>query len=351
MIIKEKTFTLLIIIILLLSVQHFCGCIEREDPVEKKYDIIVDDDFTNQTKGFNIDHFKNLNSGIAASSDNMSIYVKSGVYNETIYVDKNLIIEGENAYTTILDGGHKDDDVIHVEGNRQITLSGFTIRNGGNKSKHNVDVAGIDLRSSGNKITGNIITNNICGIYGRYSDNNMIEKNLFYRNSEYGSYMYLSCDDNNFSNNVFDNNQYCLRIKGSQRCQVFFNVFVNNTKCLYLCCGAKYNVIYGNIFCNTSEWDAYDTDDNRWDLGSIPGSWNHHINNINTKIDNNSIGNFWDSYFLEEQGAYDHNKDGIIDKPYDIPNAKYDDNHPLAEPPLIDNPFFNMDYIIEFCFS
>lgn len=347
--VKEKTI-ILMIIISLLGVHHFCGCMERENIVEKKYDIIVDDDFTNQTEGFNIDHFKNISSGIAASSDNMLINVKNGIYNETISIDKILIIEGENAHTTILDGGYADEDVIHVEVNGQITLSGFTIRNGGNKSKHGVNVAGIDLRSSGNRITGNIITNNIHGIYGLYSDNNIIEKNLFYRNIEYGSYMYLSCDDNNFSNNVFDNNQYSLRIKGSQRCQVFFNIFVNNTKGLYICCGAKYNIMSGNIFCNNSEWDGYDSEDNRWDLGSIPDSWNHHIND-DTKIDNNLIGNFWDSYFLEEQGAYDHNKDGIIDEPYDIPNVEYDDNHPLVQPPLIDNPFFNIDYINEFCFS
>ena len=347
--VKKKTF-ILIIIISLLGIHHFCGCVEKEDSVEKKYDIIIDDDFTNQTKGFNIDHFKNISSGIAASSDNMLIYVKNGVYNETISIDKILILEGENANKTILDGGYAADDVIHVEGNGQIKLSGFTIRNGGNKSKHGVEVAGIDLRSNGNRITGNIITNNIYGIYGLYSDNNIIEKNLFYRNIEYGCYTYLSCDDNNFSNNVFDNNQYPLRIKGSLRCQVFFNIFVNNTKGLYICCGAKYTIMYGNIFCNNSEWDGYDSGDNRWDLGSIPDSWNHHIN-VDKKIDNNLIGNFWDSYYLEEQGAYDHDKDGIIDESYDIPNVEYDDNHPLAQPPLIDNSFFNIDYIREFCFS
>ena len=349
MTIKTKS-VMLILLLLALSIQPFSGCIQ-ENTEEENYDFIVDDDYTSETDGFNINIFKNLTAAIAEASDNTSIYVKNGVYNESISIDKILIIQGEDANYTILHGGNRSKDVIHVEGNGRIKLSGFTITNGGSYEKDEEDVAGIDLRSDKNLIIGNIISNNICGIYGMYSDNNIIKKNLFYQNSEYGSYMYLSCDNLNFSDNIFSNNQCALRLKGSKNCHVYFNAFVNNSEGLYLCCGAKYNLMYGNMFCGSTDWDAYDKDDNRWDLGSIPSSWNHHLNNIVNKLDNNSIGNFWDSFYLTEQNASDNDKNGIIDQTYDIPNTTYDDNYPLSIPPPIDNPFKNHHEVSPFCFT
>ena len=53
-----------------------------------------------------------------------------------------------------------------------------------------------------------------------------------------------------------------------------------------------------------------------------------------------AIGNFWDTYYLASQGAYDNNTDGIIDTPYDIPDVENDDHYPLVAPPIISNPFF-----------
>jgi len=346
----KTKLVILILLLLTLTIPYFSGCIQEKSE-DKIYDFIVDDDFTNETDGFNIDSFKNLSAAISEASDNTSIYVKNGRYNESISIDKILIIHGENANKTILDGGNRSEDVIHVEGNGRVELSGFTITNGGIQGKDDEDAAGIDLRSDENVIIGNIIANNICGIYGRYSDNNIITKNLFYQNSEYGSYMYLSCDNINFSENIFSENQCALRLKGSKNCHVYFNAFVNNSEGLYLCCGAKYNLMYGNMFCGSDEWDAYDKDDNRWDLGSIPSSWNHHLNSFDNKLDNNSIGNFWDSFYLEEQNAFDNNSNGIIDKTYDIPNTTYDDNHPLTVPAQIDNPFKKHLGVSSFCFS
>ena len=158
-----------------------------------------------------------------------------------------------------------------------------------------------------------------------YSDENNISGNKFIDNLEYGGYFLVASDNNLFTNNVFINNTYALRIKGSMNSTVTQNVFMDNQQGLYLCCGAKNNRVYGNIFYNNSEWSAFDVEDNYWD--------------------NNSIGNFWDTFYLESQGAYDNNTDGIVDSSYDIPDVNNDDHYPLAKPPIISNPFYRNEDI------
>jgi parallel beta-helix repeat protein len=316
----------LFIIVITFSLVLIGGCIVNENKDQKKEEpnihFYVSKDFNNMTEQWNITHFSSINSAIEKSSNNLSIYVYQGTYFESIVIDKKIILQGEDPFQTIIDAKQVSEDVILVEGNGILNISGFTIRNSSHNSSSSFNAAGIDLRSDGNIITNNIISENFYGIYCPSSNNNTIMRNHFKNNIEYGGFFLLGSDYNLLKDNVFSENIYCaLRIKGSQFNIVTQNVFMNNPKGLYLCCGTENTIVSNNIFCNQSDWDAYDYLENNWDDGNR--------------------GNFWDQYHLEEQGAFDNDSNGIVDTPYAFPYGSNIDHYPLKYKPVISNSFID----------
>lgn len=315
------------------------GCINNEN--SDTYDFYVNWQYNENTPGWNCNHFQNITTAIEKASQNTSIFVYNGTYQDHIEInEKNITLTGENPYSTILEG-NGDDDVIFILKDGQI-ISGFTIKNT-STLESNDEHAGIDIRSDENTITNNIFINTTCGIYIRYGDKNNIAQNIFRNNSKYGVYLESRSDENNLAHNVFVNNRYGLRIRGSNFCRVSYNAFLDNKYGEYLCCGTKYTVSYGNIFCNNAEWDTADHFNNRWDT-ILPDEWQH--NNIDYSITiNEPIGNYWDRFHLPLQGAYDNDSDGIIDSAYNIPEGDTDDQYPLMEKPDIDNQFMTKEEI------
>ena len=119
-------------------------------------------------------------------------------------------------------------------------------------------------------------------------------------------YLYPTSDHNVIFDNVFSANPYGLRIKGSKYNEVSRNLFVDNQKGIYFCCGARYNTVFYNVFSNNSLWNADDyVSDNQWDNGSM--------------------GNYWDDY-----NGTDADGDGIGDTPY-VVSSKGQDNFPLID--------------------
>lgn len=327
---------ILFIIVITFSLVLVGRCIVNENKDQKmdglNFDFYVSKKFNILTEQWNITHFSSINSAIEKSSDNSSIYIFKGTYFESIVIDKNLILEGEDPFHTIIDAKQLSEDVILVEGNGILNISGFTIRNSSHNTSLSFNAAGIDLRSDGNIITNNIISENFYGIYCPYSDNNNVMNNYFKNNIEYGGFFLLGSDYNLIKENVFNENDYCaLRIKGSQFNIVTQNVFINNPKGLYLCCGTENTIVSNNIFCNQSDWDAYDYLENNWDDGER--------------------GNFWYQYHLDGQGAFDNDSNGIVDKPYAFPYGSNIDRYPLKNKPVISNIFIDELILNSNCFK
>ena len=69
---------------------------------------------------------KAVSSWATLSGD--TLYVKSGTYNENIFVNKAISLTGENKETTIIDGGNKGS-VLRISGSN-VKVTGFTVRNG-----------------------------------------------------------------------------------------------------------------------------------------------------------------------------------------------------------------------------
>lgn len=129
----------------------------------------------------------------ASDGDTVFVFDDSSPYQENIVVDKSLTLLGENETTTIIEGGNLSDCVVlHAAG---VTLQGFTLRHASGKDY------GVRIGSSNNVIRGNIITNNMIGIYLRGVNSNFIDDNKITQNSYGGIYQY-NCNDTTISNNT-----------------------------------------------------------------------------------------------------------------------------------------------------
>lgn len=289
------------------------------------------DDLSNEEKDITIKgkdgFYSTIMSAINESFIGDTILVKSGIYNETLKIDKSITLIGENKNTTII-RGNKTGDVIHITADF-VKISGFTINNSGDEYSYGVD-AGIDIRSDNNTISNNIIgpndnyglylyqksknntiVNNIIkenkfGMYLNYANENNISSNTFSLNSDNGIYLGSQSRNNLISNNIISENRQGIRIKGSVNNKVTQNLFINNNRGMYFCCGAKDNIVFLNSFKNNSEWNGRDGNINKWD--------------------NNELGNYWDDY-----NGSDNDSDGIGDTPYEVSTGEKYDNYPLME--------------------
>jgi parallel beta-helix repeat protein len=103
--------------------------------------------------------------------------VHNGTYYESIVVNKEIDIIGENKSNTILDGS-RANNTIHVN-SENVTISCFTICNS-SREKNKWYIAGIRLTGSNNIIHGNIIKGNMLGIFGKKVTNTTIYDNQFF---------------------------------------------------------------------------------------------------------------------------------------------------------------------------
>ena len=252
--------------------------------------------------------YTSIQEAIDSAPENATITVKEGTYQEHVYINKSIILQGVNAQTTIIDG-NQTEDTIYIDAGGRATITGFTIRNSGSDYNSPTHDAGVEITTNNNIIDDNIIEYNYIGIYSREALNNTISNNTIHSNDQYGIYMYTNSNGFILRKNVFENNNYALRIKGSRENIIVENAFQQNSQGLYFCCGATNNFVYLNSFVNNSIWNANDyLMGNHWDNGEE--------------------GNYWSDYT-----GIDTDADGIGDTPYNITTDGYKkDLYPLIDP-------------------
>jgi hypothetical protein len=212
------------------------------------------------------------------------IYVYSGIYFENIFIDKSLILQGENKTTTILDGCGQHD-VIHIQPLADnVTITQFTIQNSGNVYGAGFDV-GLEIHShytiihenilkhhpnmamqlfatNNNQITNNyFIDNNQTALNIMASSNNIISHNIFIDNHAQGIFIDAIGES---SNNNIHHNQIKNSIRGlitnQQGNNIHHNDFINTS----IPAIANYNFYRKTNSKNT--WDH-----NYWENRHIPG--------------------------------------------------------------------------------
>lgn len=302
--------------------------------------------------------FTRIQDAVDVASDDDTIHVYNGIYNENVDIRKSLTLTGENRTNTIIDGG--GSNCISVRANNT-AISGFTVRNGregillcgdSNIATNNVaklnnlsgirlgtyimppildpctnsvvsnnivisnGYPGIDLFYSYNNtiINNSVSLNELVGIDLDYSDNNTVINNVIVNNNGDGIELYPSSNNNTVINNFISSNSNSgIGVVSSNDNLIYHNNITNNTN-------------------NTKQ--AYDdTGSNLWDNDYPSG------------------GNYWSDYMgvdLYHGPSQDiSGGDGIGDTPYSIlGDAGAQDRYPLMNPweePIIELPVHNID--------
>ena len=164
--------------------------------------------------------FPTIQKAINAAYAGDIISVAPGTYYENIVLNKSISLIGAGIDTTIIDGNFTGNVMNITASNANV--SGFTIQRSGTSWPN-----GIYVTSHGNNVSGNIITNNYCGIYLDHSSNNSISGNNI-TNSVRGIFV-NSCSNNTiFGNNITANTEAGISLDSSSNNSIFHNNFVNN---------------------------------------------------------------------------------------------------------------------------
>ncbi|MEM0466055.1 MAG: NosD domain-containing protein [Candidatus Thermoplasmatota archaeon] len=259
--------------------------------------------------------------------DGHTILVGIGTFYENVIITKSITLRGTAVYDSIIDGRGIGDVVSILVDN--VIVTHLTIRNSGPFPLSGVNVWSSRNNISTNMITGNgngiycshtsftgiydnLITNNDLGIFLTYSWHNVISHNILEGNREYGLNVMVSSNRNSISNNMILGN----RNAGISLYNVSMNVLQQNIVAWngigVLQSYSSSNLFYHNNFINnTRQVGGHNTSYNIWDLGYPIG------------------GNYWSDYT-----GVDANGDGIGDTPYYICEGNID-HYPLMTEHII----------------
>jgi len=245
--------------------------------------------------------FISIQGAIDWASAGDIITVGSGVYPETVHVDKTLTLigvdTGEGA--PVIDPGNKGDAVeINADG---CTVQGFIIRNSDLLS-------GIRVASSNNIVQKNTLANNAQGILLVSASGNVI-----------------------LGNNITTSGRFGIALEKSSNNRIEANTLTKNTVGISLDESSQDNSIFRNTFSNPLNVITKST----------TSTWNSPFQFSYTYIGKSQksvMGNYWSNYH-----GSDPNGNGIGDVPYTISVSgtvqgedrtvqTLDDDYPLMDP-------------------
>lgn len=353
-------------------------------------EIYVDDSFSAIRDGSAEHPYQTITEAINLADDGDTVYVFSGVYNETLVINKRISLIGgiddgqsviarrdEHKYLIDItaDFVTLENFIVEDPAGFITSQSGALIRVVSNNvvlQKNNVsqcNLWGIYLDSSDdNTISGNII-NDTKGIYGLSSNNNVFSNNNISNSSDAGVNL-RSSRRNILYDNYFTMNNYGIYAKECSNTNMTQNTFIKNIFHGIYITGDTNDRIQGNFFRNNSvsglTLDSYDCiiGDNIFNYGlvglsiqktgsqirnntfqnhtsialsAIQGSSNNviYLNHFRkNKVNAREKGtNQWDNgakgNYWEDYNYVDRNLDGIGDAPYIIITGGKD-NYPLG---------------------
>jgi len=213
--------------------------------------------------------FKTITEGIKAARHDNTVHVAAGTYYENVIIYwQSLKLFGEDKETTIIDGGDRDTvpiGIFVVADN--FDLKGFTVRNSSINIKlegsENATIAesvltsddpfttaaGIHMNnSSGNMVTGCLLTNNFRGIYVSGNDN-YIAGNILSDNDESG--VVVGGSGNHIVGNaIYSSREYGIWLRPATNTSIVNNIIDNVGTGVRLACDSSNNIVSSNILSN-----------------------------------------------------------------------------------------------------
>jgi parallel beta-helix repeat protein len=222
--------------------------------------IYVDDDNTTGPWDGTPEHpYRRIKDGEMYASFGDTVYVFNGFYYENVRVDISISLIGEDKDSTVIDGdGNHYEDVVYIAID-SVSISGFTIQNSGRRS----DDAGIDIRSSNNTVSENIIRDNLFGIYLHGYSGNIISGNDITENDKDGISLGASSHNTIISGNSIANNGYDgIDIAYSDTSTITGNNITSNSRDGVYLFGSDHNNITGNTMTNDGIYMTNSSDNN-----------------------------------------------------------------------------------------
>jgi parallel beta-helix repeat protein len=258
-------------------------------------------------------YYNTIQEAIDASEtfDGHTIKVEAGTYYEHVTISKSLRIIGEDRTYTIIDGSKTGTFVVSITANN-VVLSGFTIQN-----SNTAPTPAIQIYSSNNVISNNIIINNGWGVYSFNVQNNTIENNII-TNNVYGINLEWVTTHTVRNNTITNQQQAGIYLRESRNNIFTNNTIKNNKDGIVLISYSNYNKFYhNNIIDNTSQGFTVNSDTNTWDNGYPSG------------------GNYWSNYAgVDVKSGSNQDQpgsDGIGDTAHTFSGSNID-NYPLMNP-------------------
>jgi parallel beta-helix repeat protein len=181
------------------------------------------------------DDYGSVQEAIDNAQPRDTVYVRHGVYHENLSVNKTLSLVGENAQTTVFDGGGVETAVL--VGADGVTVSGFRIINGDAPTpSHYMDFDkphGIHLlHASGCNISGNIVEYTGYGIWLYEAHDNQVTGNNCSYN--WDGLRFENSYSNDVSGNGLTENHYGLKFYASTNNMLKNNKLADNNYNLFV---------------------------------------------------------------------------------------------------------------------
>jgi len=166
------------------------------------------------------DQSPTINGALVQVDYGDSVRVRPGVYNENIEMIQGVVLQGENPFTTIIDGGRKGPTVL---GASQAVISNFTIRNG---------ISGVLCENTQPEIIHNIILDNHGSGIDAHISQPKIRNNVILGNRWSGIQLYgVNGKDMWLENNVILDNGYSgISLMGPTRVRIRNNIIIRNNE-------------------------------------------------------------------------------------------------------------------------
>lgn len=309
------------------------------------------------------DEYSTIAEAVANALPGDQIFVKKGIYYENVWIDKSIVITGEDSKNTVVIGeGDVNNGNVFTLATSNITLERFTIKSV-DYSATSEYANGVNIKGDNCTVRGNKITNNFWGILCAIQSHSLITKNNITENRKEGIRFYGGSFNMISENFITGNKASGIAIEGYSNV-ISRNIIKNNTRGIGL--GSSYSVVFANVISDQSESGIYFVgsnntitanliSDSEWGIYFPPyfaapnGNKFFHNNfvNINRNVfvssvyninywDDGAEGNFWSSYASEYPDAKEIEKSGTGDIPFTI-CANNADNHPLINPYYINN--------------
>ncbi len=304
------------------------------------------------------DEYSTIAEAVANASPGDTVFVKNGIYHENVWIDKSLLVVGEDSENTVVIGeGDVNEGNVFTLAADNVAVEGLTIKS--------VDYAsakqyanGVNIRGDNCTVKGNNILNNFWGVLCPIQSYTLTTENNITGNLKEGIRFYGGSFNTISENFIAGNKASGIAIEGYSNV-ISGNTIKNNTRGIGL--GSSYSVVFANVISDHSESDIYfvgsnntvaanQIADSEWGIYFPPyfaapnGNRFFHNNfaNVNQNVYVNSVyninywddgeeGNYWSNYASEYPDAEEVDNSGTGDTPYVI-CANNTDNHPLTKP-------------------